>query len=460
MKPKILLLVVIMTFSMLGLIFIFIISDQNLFLNDKTANDNYDNNRLSIIDGKSNDDVFAAATSKNGSTDFLADNNNNNKSVPELKLVKVNQKEEGSLIGGSTFQITPSPFSNNNRSSLTITDNGTNDQDSAAGIVLLSSIIPRQYTVYEVASPEGFVKDTSIKTVYIDAESTATTTVKFLGQPASSGPNRLEYTARFLCGTIIGEDRPLRPGRYNSDINIFNRQSFPISFLWKGVPSGIPQGGGQVQEEVSSSNSNSSSNFRLQTLGPGNSISISCKDIRASVPSYSRITNDTESFFEGVITISVELDPSIQGAISSSSSSGGTSGTIISSSPLGTGSEPNTNVLSVDAIYTVNALEVASREILLQLIEYTINQQDVSGKIPKDIISDILSITVPIRTNEMVNPDKQVRSILMKEFSLSQVESQSLDISIRNLSLGVGALDDNHALSLQRINAYQPPPSA
>ena len=448
MKPKILLLVVIMTFSILGLSFIFIISDQNLFLNNKTANDNYDNNRLSIIDGKSND-VFAA-TSKNGSTDFLADNNNN-KSVPVLKLVKVNQKEEGNLIGGSTFQISPSPFSNNNRSSLTITDNRTNDQDSAAGIVLLSSINPRQYTIYEVASPEGFVKDTSIKTVYIDPESTATTTVKFLGQPASSGPNRLEYTARFLCGTIIGEDRPLRPGRYNSDINIFNRQSFPISFLWKGVPSGIPQGGGQVQEEVS--------NFRLQTLGPGNSISISCKDIRASVPSYSRITNDTESFFEGVITISVELDPSIQSAISSSSSSGGTSGTIISSSPLGTGSEPNTNVLSVDAIYTVNALEVASREILLQLIEYTINQQDVSGKIPKDIISDILSITVPIRTNETVNPDKQVRNILMKEFSLSQAESQSLDISIRNLSLGVGALDDNHALSLQRINAYQPPPS-
>ena len=33
---------------------------------------------------------------------------------------------------------------------------------------------------------------------------------------------------------------------------------------------------------------------------------------------------------------------------------------------------------------------------------------------------------------------------------------QNLDITIRNLSLGVGALDDNHAISLQRINAYQP----
>jgi hypothetical protein len=46
----------------------------------------------------------------------------------------------------------------------------------------------------------------------------------------------------------------------------------------------------------------------------------------------------------------------------------------------------------------------------------------------------------------------------MKEFSLSLEQSKTLDITIRNLSLGVGALDDNHALSLQRINAYQPPP--
>jgi hypothetical protein len=45
----------------------------------------------------------------------------------------------------------------------------------------------------------------------------------------------------------------------------------------------------------------------------------------------------------------------------------------------------------------------------------------------------------------------------MKEFSLNLEESKRLDITIRNLSLGVGALDDNHALSLQRINAYQPP---
>jgi hypothetical protein len=159
------------------------------------------------------------------------------------------------------------------------------------------------------------------------------------------------------------------------------------------------------------------------------------------------------------LTISIELDPSIQGALLSSlpNKEIGERSELIISSPSNQGLEPNANILSVDAIYTVNALEVASREIVLQLIEYSITSQNGSGKIPRDMISKILSVTVPIRTNETINPDKQVRDILMREYSLSGAESQNLDISIRNLSLGVGALDDNHAISLQRINAYQPP---
>ena len=94
---------------------------------------------------------------------------------------------------------------------------------------------------------------------------------------------------------------------------------------------------------------------------------------------------------------------------------------------------------------------------MLQLIEYSITNQGESTKIPSDMMSRVLSVAVPIRTNETLNPDKQVRDILTREYSLSTAESQSLDILIRNLSLGVGALDDNHAISLQRINAYQPP---
>src|ERR687896_350920 len=179
----------------------------------------------------------------------------------------------------------------------------------------------------------------------------------------STGSSSLEYSARFLCGTIVGEDGPLRPGRYDSDINIFNRQIFPVSFTWKAVLSSDFQDNTQKMDEKNS-------NFILMTL---------------------------------------------------------------------------------------NALEVASREIVLQLIEYSITNQGKSTKIPSDMMSRVPSVAVPIRTNETLNPDKQVRDILTREYSLSTAESQSLDILIRNLSLGVGALDDNHAISLQRINAYQPP---
>lgn len=272
-----------------------------------------------------------------------------------------------------------------------------------------------------------------------------------------TGPGSIEYNARYLCGTIVGQDGPLRPGRYNSDINIFNRQLYPISFLWNAVPSSTLQPSKVASgSSIDSNPLTADTNYRLQTLAPGDSISISCKDFVPSFSLYSNTTDGIDRFIEGVSTISIDLDPSIQAAISSSST-----GEIVSQPSDKATSEPSTNVLSVDAIYTVNALEVPSREIILQLVEYTINRQDINGKLPAEIISKPLSITVPIRTNETTNPDTQVKDILAREYSLNETERQNLDITIRNLSLGVGALDDNHAISLQRINAYQPaPPSA
>jgi hypothetical protein len=263
-----------------------------------------------------------------------------------------------------------------------------------------------------------------------------------------TGPQSLEYTARYFCGTIIGQNGPLRPGHYNSDVNIFNRQQYPVSFLWNAVPSSTLQLG-----EGDSNPFAADTSYKLITLAPGESISLSCKDFAPSLSLYSGATDGADRFVEGVSTISVDLDPSIQAAISSSST-----GTVVSEPRT---SEPSTNILSVDAIYTVNALEVPSREIVLQLIEYSIDEQGASRKLPSEIIARPLSVTVPIRTNETVNPEVHVKEILAREYSLNATERQSLDITIRNLSLGVGALDDNHAISLQRINAYQPaPPSA
>jgi hypothetical protein len=394
------------------------------FINQYFDEVNLDDGKIANIIDRDNNNALADSLNKNMS---LSPNN----TLWSSSLIIEKVDEKNNPIGGATFLITPNPFTN--RSNLAITDDNAEDANRTSGIVLLHNVIPRQYTISEIVAPDGYIKDVSVKTVNINTQSASSpTTVTFEAYPLTSGSNRLEYTARFICGTITGEEGPLRPGRYNSDINIFNRQSFPISFFWKAVAAS--------QEEEQSD-----SNFRIRSLEPGGSISLSCKDIQASIPAYA---NDTgEKFFEGIMTINVDLDSSVIGSISSSRE--GILGTI--------SEEESLNVLSVDAIYTVNALKVASREIVLQLIEYSINKEHESGKIPKDIISKILSVTVPIRTNETINPDQQVRNVLMKEFSLNLEESKRLDITIRNLSLGVGALDDNHALSLQRINAYQPP---
>ena len=329
--------------------------------------------------------------------------------------------------------------------------------ESASMIILVSIVLLQIVFVVSTFNFTGLHTDQAQSHSYafatMDSETNSLTSST--SADLDTGPESIEYNARYFCGTIVGQDGPLRPGRYNSDINIFNRQLNSVSFLWNAVPSSTLQlskegaGGSPIDSKPFTADTS----YRLQTLAPGDSISISCRDFVPSYSLYSNITDGIDTFIEGVSTISIELDPSIQAAISSSST-----GVVVSQLSGEATSEPSTNILSVDAIYTVNALEVPSREIVLQLVEYTINRQDANGKLPVEIISKPLSITVPIRTNETVNPESQVEDILAREYSLNATESQSLDITIRNLSLGVGALDDNHAISLQRINAYQPPP--
>ena len=45
----------------------------------------------------------------------------------------------------------------------------------------------------------------------------------------------VNYYARFNCGTISDDSGPLRPGKYDSDITIFNKKSYPITVIWKAI---------------------------------------------------------------------------------------------------------------------------------------------------------------------------------------------------------------------------------
>ncbi len=212
----------VLTFVFFGFVITF------SFINQYFDEINLDDSKIADIIDRDNNNAFADSLNKNMSF------SPNTLWSSSLIIEKVD--EQNNPIGGATFLITPNPFTNG--SNLAITDDNAEDANRTSGIVLLPNVIPRQYTISEIVAPDGYIKDDSIKTVNINTQSTSSpTTVTFEAYPLTSGSNRLEYTARFICGTITGEEGPLRPGRYNSDINIFNRQSFPISFFWKAVGS-------------------------------------------------------------------------------------------------------------------------------------------------------------------------------------------------------------------------------
>ena len=170
--------------------------------------------------------------------------------------------------------------------------------------ILLSVFAPGSHSFYK-----NNIVHASSATTSLSDNGSSNTSLSNSSIEASSGSNSLEYSARFLCGTIVGEEGPLRPGRYDSDISIFNRQNFLVSFTWKAVLSSDFQDDIQKEE-------GGNGNFILLTLNPEDSISISCNDIRQYLPAYSNTNTSNTDFFEGVLTISIELDPSIQGALS------------------------------------------------------------------------------------------------------------------------------------------------
>src|SRR5919112_6705668 len=154
------------------------------FINQYFDEVNLDDSKIAdIIDRDKNNNALAYSLNKNMSL-----SPNNTLSSSSLIIKKVD--EQNNPIGGATFLITPNPFTN--RSNLAITDDNAEDANRTSGIVLLSNIIPRQYTISEIVAPDGYIKDISVKTVSVNTKSTSTpTTVMFEGHPLVSDSNRL-----------------------------------------------------------------------------------------------------------------------------------------------------------------------------------------------------------------------------------------------------------------------------
>lgn len=233
------------------------------------------------------------------------------------------------------------------------------------------------------------------------------------GQEGSNSAIRnILYNVKFECGTISGAEGPLRPGHYDTDIGILNKQDFPVKVQWSA-----------------SANDARNTNSILKTLQPQGATGIVCKDLRQV------LGNDT-SFVEGFVIINVPVEPGLLGSLSNGSSV--------------LGRAEDINILEVQAFYTANALDELPHGVLVDKITFTI-LDDTSGKIPAAMIGRVLDITVPSTMNEISEPASEVKGVLAEKYGLSEQELADLQVEIHNVGIGGITMIDDHAISLSKI---------
>jgi hypothetical protein len=221
------------------------------------------------------------------------------------------------------------------------------------------------------------------------------------------------YNVKFECGTISGDEGPLRPGHYDTDIGIFNKQDFAVKTQWSAT-----------------ANDGKNTNSILKTLQPQGSTGIVCKDLR-------QVLGSNQGFVEGFVIINVPVEPGLLGSLSD--------GTTV------LGRAEDINILEVQAFYTANALDELPHEVLVDKITFTI-VNDTSGKVPAEMVGKILDITVPSTMNEISDPEAKVKDALVEKYALSDQERAGLEIEIQGVGVGVGTMIDDHAISLSKVS--------
>ena len=212
---------------------------------------------------------------------------NENQGILTITLSSIN----GSLLSNGTFLVVPDPTMQNQP--FLIADNDLEDVDKSQGIISITNLSSGNYTVTQGGTASGFLPSTIPKIVTIDNKTSEISTTSFVNivqetdqadqyENYSSG---YTYNAKFVCGSIRGDEGPLRPGHYDTDISIYNKQKYPINLSWNVV-----------------FNNGDSTNSLLKKLEPESSLAFVCKDIKE----LSNSNDYNTDFLEGFVIIGVD----------------------------------------------------------------------------------------------------------------------------------------------------------
>jgi hypothetical protein len=348
-----------------------------------------------------------------------------NSSRQDASLMIITITNNGSFLGGATYSITPLSGSSN----YAVKDDGPRDTNKAIpGVITLAGLQNGNYTVTEVNSSQGYSIDKVSKIIEIKAGQNAPIAT-FTNIPLNdvdqnnnnSQIKSITYTAKFECGSIIGDEGPLRPGHYDTDISIFNRQEYPVKILWNAIV-----------------NDGKGTNAIVRTLQPKTSTAITCKDLSQLF----NIGNNSKELVEGFVVIGVNFNNGLLGSLYDN----GGSSTIITP-PL---SKDEINFLDVQVFYTANALETLPHEIFVDKITFSI-LNDTSKKIPSTLLTKTLTIDLQSQMNQIIDLDSKIKSVVAKSYNLSDHEIGGLKIKIIDVSIGVGTMIDDHAISSSTI---------
>ena len=261
------------------------------------------------------------------------------------------------------------------------------------------------------------IKNKNIGTLTFDKKRTNLNSTINSSYQANIGTIR--YTPKFVCGTISSNNGPLRPGYYDTDINIFNKQNYPIKLLWNVVVSDGP-----------------SSNAIIKHLSAETSTKISCSDLQVL------ISNNT-NFLEGFIVIVLPISGNILGAFPDPSGNG--------VSILRPVDDANADLIDVQVFYTANALPNLPQNMITENVAFQIIA-DPSNKIPKTSLNRELEISFVSDPNKVYDPENRTKMILAKEYGMSSIEVNNLKIKINRTDVVTSYQQDDHAISSSRIN--------
>jgi hypothetical protein len=231
----------------------------------------------------------------------------------------------------------------------------------------------------------------------------------------------VNYYARFNCGTISDDSGPLRPGKYDSDITIFNKKIYPITIIWKAIA---------IDQQVKN-------NFNILNIPSENIANINCakllpiqdKNATNSIPTLSN------KFTEGIIKLEISID---NGLLVNNFLNNQNANIILNESEIG-------NLINVDVLHTVNTLDDLDKEVVYLKTDFSTLSKD------KSKISNYTAI-FNINPNEIINPLSLIKDKISENNTNDEIDINTYEILLRDTEIISDTLTDNHALTVQRVD--------